>query len=122
MSKILRLFVLLLLAFILASCSVAEEEKSGSKIIIRTTESGIETGRKLFVEKCIFCHDRKSTKTLVGPGLLGILNKSELPTSKKPATPENIENQLRNPYKDMPSFDYLSDEDVEHIIQYLNTF
>lgn len=99
-------------------------EKTGdeSVFVIRTDPERVGRGKNLFDAKCSFCHDRKSTKTLVGPGLLGILKKPELPTSKKPATPENIKIQLRNPYRDMPSFDYLSDEDIKNIIQFLNTF
>ncbi|MEW6109544.1 MAG: cytochrome c [Nitrospirota bacterium] len=38
-----------------------------------------------------------------------------------PATAENIANQIRNPYKDMPSFSYLSDEDIQNLIAFLNT-
>jgi hypothetical protein len=57
----------------------------------------------------------------VGPGHKDILKNPLLPVSKKPATPENAADQIRNPYKDMPSFSYLLDEDVENIVAFLNT-
>ncbi|MEW6418126.1 MAG: cytochrome c [Nitrospirota bacterium] len=57
----------------------------------------------------------------MGPGHKGILKNPLLPVSKKPATPENIVHQLKKPYKDMPSFSYLSDTEVQNIIAYLNT-
>ncbi|GBE37750.1 hypothetical protein BMS3Bbin08_00346 [bacterium BMS3Bbin08] len=54
--------------------------------------------------------------------LKGILKKPRLPVSKKPATPENIANQLKKPYRRMPSFSYLADEQISNIIDFLNTF
>lgn len=53
--------------------------------------------------------------------LKGILKKPRLPVSKKPATPENIANQLKKPYRRMPSFSYLADEQISNIIDFLNT-
>lgn len=71
--------------------------------------------------KCSFCHDPYGTNTIVGQGHKGILKNQALPSIKKPATPENIANQLKSPYKDMPSFSYLSEDDVRNIIAFLNT-
>jgi len=90
-------------------------------IIVRTDPASIGRGKNLFDSKCGFCHKPDSTETLVGPGLKGILKNRELPVSKRTATPQNIANQLRNPYSDMPSFSYLPEEDVLNIIAYLNT-
>ena len=50
-----------------------------------------------------------------------ILKNPYFPVTKLPATPGNVEKQLRSPYKDMPSFSYLSDSDVQNIIAFLNT-
>ncbi|MBI5213712.1 MAG: cytochrome c [Nitrospirae bacterium] len=95
--------------------------KNESKIEVRTDAASIAKGKELYESKCYFCHDAYSTKKEVGPGHKGILKNPLLPVSEKPATPENIANQLRNPYKDMPSFSYLSDEEVQDIIAFLNT-
>jgi len=91
------------------------------EMVVRTDPASIGKGKNLFDSKCSFCHRADSTETIVGPGLKGILKKKGLPVSNRPATPENIADQLRNPYSDMPSFSYLSEEDALNIIAYLNT-
>lgn len=91
------------------------------KIAVKTDPESIGKGRNLFDSKCYFCHDAFSAAWGVGPGLKGILKNPTLPVSKKPATPENVANQIRNPYKDMPSFSYLPEEDILNLIAYLNT-
>ncbi|NJD56522.1 MAG: cytochrome c [Nitrospirae bacterium] len=87
----------------------------------KTDPASIERGKKVYGSKCTFCHDPFSNKTLTGPGHKGILKNPLLPVSKKAATPENVAHQLRTPYKDMPSFSSLSDDDVQDVIAYLNT-
>lgn len=84
-------------------------------------QQSIRRGKDLFEAKCAFCHDPYSTETKTGPGLKGILEKPELPVSRKPATPGNIRRQLRNPFSRMPSFDYFSEEEVDDLIAYLKT-
>lgn len=101
--------------------SLMMKKKEEIKVLVRIDPSSIGKGKNLFDSKCSFCHDPYSTGTIVGPGLKGILKNKTLPVSKKPATPENIANQIKNPYKDMPPFTYFSDEDVHNIIAYLNT-
>jgi len=101
-----------------------EEKKEVTKkaiITVRTDQESIRKGKELYDSKCFSCHDPESTNTIIGPGHKGILKNPTLPVSKKPATLENIMNQLRTPFKDMPSFSYLSDEELQNIIAYLNT-
>jgi cytochrome c2 len=58
----------------------------------------------------------------IGPGLKGILTREKLPVSGKPATPENVIHQLKEPFKDMPSFrSSLSEQDINDLIAYLKT-
>ena len=90
-------------------------------IMIRTDDESIGKGKEIFDSKCYFCHDAKSTKKGVGPGMKGILKVDKFPVSEMAATPENVVKQLRTPYKSMPSFSYLSEEDILNIIAYLNT-
>jgi len=99
----------------------AKKEVKAVEITVKTDTESINKGKELFDSKCSFCHDYTSTKTIVGPGLKGVLKNSELPVSRKPAIPENIVNQIKNPYKDMPSFSYLPEKDVLNIIAFLNT-
>jgi hypothetical protein len=51
----------------------------------------------------------------------GILKNHLLPACGKPAAPENILNQLRSPYQNMPSFSELPVSEVLNIIAFLNT-
>jgi hypothetical protein len=89
--------------------------------IIKKDAESISRGRILFHNKCKFCHNAYSTETIVGPGLEGVLKHPELPVSRRPATPDNIRGQLRKPFSRMPSFAYLSEEEVEDLIAFLNT-
>jgi mono/diheme cytochrome c family protein len=57
----------------------------------------------------------------VGPGLKGLLKGPTLPKSKNPATAESIRFQLRQPMGVMPSFAYLTEDEMEDLIAYLNT-
>jgi mono/diheme cytochrome c family protein len=57
----------------------------------------------------------------VGPGLKGLLKNPTLPISKHPATAESIRFQLRQPTGRMPSFAYLSEDEMGDLIAYLNT-
>jgi hypothetical protein len=98
-----------------------KKEAGEIKISIRTDSGSISKGRELYESKCYFCHDAYSTNKIVGPGHKGILKNSVLPVSKRPSTPENVANQIRNPYRDMPSFSYLSNDEVQNIIAFLNT-
>jgi mono/diheme cytochrome c family protein len=88
---------------------------------IRTDRQSIARGRTLFLTRCSTCHDPESTQTKVGPGLKGLLRNPRLPKSGHPATAESIRFQLRQPLGVMPSFAYLSDDEMNDLIAYLNT-
>jgi mono/diheme cytochrome c family protein len=100
----------------------AKEMKRGPlKVTVKTDPESIGKGKELYEAKCTFCHDPYSDKTAVGPGHKGLLKNPTLQASQKPATPENVVEQLLNPYQLMPSFAYLSDEDILSLIAFLNT-
>lgn len=90
-------------------------------MVAKIDPESISKGKLLYEDKCTFCHDPFSNKTLTGPGHKGILKNPKLPLSGKPAIPENVAAQLRTPFKDMPSFSYLSADEVQRLIAYLNT-
>jgi mono/diheme cytochrome c family protein len=98
-----------------------EAPQEGIKVVVKTDPESIAKGKTLYESKCIFCHDPNSTRKKFGPGHQGILKNPLLPASGKPATPENILNQLRNPYQNMPSFAELPVSEVLNIIAFLNT-
>jgi mono/diheme cytochrome c family protein len=97
--------------------TVAEQTGMTAKI----DPESIRKGKELYEDKCTFCHDPLSNRTLTGPGHKGILKNPRLPVSGKPATPENIAAQIRSPFRDMPSFSHLSGEEIQAIVAYLNT-
>jgi len=104
---------------------VGEQKKDaleeGIEVVVKTDQKSIANGKGLYESKCIFCHDPYSARKKFGPGHQGILKNPYLPVSKRPATPKNILNQLRNPFRNMPSFSELPENDVLDIIAFLNT-
>ncbi len=100
--------------------TVGNQAAPGSPLLSTDAES-ISRGKNLFEESCAFCHDPYSKNSLVGPGLQGVLKDQTLPTSKRPSTPENIATQFKTPYKRMPSFSNLSQDQVVDLISFLNT-
>ncbi len=121
MKKIFCILACVLIPFVIIACLPKEQKAPALRIVVRNDEKSIEAGKKIFMEKCKPCHDAYSTRIKIGPGLIGILKNPELPVSKKPATPENIVKQLKNPYRNMPAFGDLPDEEVLDIIAFLNT-
>ncbi|MBI4698709.1 MAG: cytochrome c [Nitrospirae bacterium] len=121
MKNIFSMCAIILLAFSVAACTKQKQEVSGQKAAPAADEKSIEAGKALFVEKCKTCHDAYSTREIVGPGLLGILKNPVLPESGKPATPENIKNQIKHPSKDMPPFPDLTDDQIDDIVAFLST-
>lgn len=96
---------------------ISEEQLN---LIAKFDKGNPENGKRLFDNLCASCHysDRKDFKR-AAPGLKGILTEKTLPVSKKPATVENVVNQLRKPYKYMPSFSDLPHSDIADIVAYL---
>ena len=92
------------------------------RVTVRTDPESVRRGNALFNAVCTGCHTAQSTETKVGPGLKGVLKRSVLPVSGRPATPENVYRQLRTPYRLMPSFkNKLSDDEVYDLIAFLAT-
>ncbi len=82
-------------------------------------EGSAENGKVLFQNKCSFCHYADKEENQTGPGLKGLLKKDKLPHSGRPATVENIRNQLIHPVHSMPSFKDLPDQDIADLLAYL---
>lgn len=105
--------------------AMAQADTGGRRLSVTVSvpvdPESIGKGKALFADKCSFCHDSESLDTIVGPGLKGILKRETLPMSGRPAIADNIRGQIRSPYRDMPSFNYLDDRQVLEIIAYLNT-
>lgn len=85
------------------------------------TPSDVQRGQALFDNRCSFCHYADRTASKIGPGLKGVLKGEKLPYSERPANPENIRKQLKNPISSMPSFASLSEQEIAALIAYLGT-
>ncbi|MFH0725394.1 MAG: DUF2231 domain-containing protein [Pseudomonadota bacterium] len=79
----------------------------------------VRKGEVLFSQRCAFCHSIDSTDTVVGPGLKGLFSAEQFSVSQLPATPESVRQLLKKPFKDMPSFDQLTSEEIDAILVYL---
>lgn len=85
------------------------------------TERPIAEGIRIFNQRCSFCHYTDKAETKIGPGLKGLFNMKSMPASGAPVSDANIRKQLKTPFKDMPPFSDLSEEDIEALIAYLKT-
>jgi mono/diheme cytochrome c family protein len=104
-----------------------DDTQISTNVDVRTDEESIGRGKVLFEALCSNCHNvhssvpYSSSIPLRGPGLKGLLKRSVLPISKKPATAESILDQLNKSFGVMPSFHFLSEDVKLNIIAYLNT-
>jgi hypothetical protein len=105
--------------FLLRTAFLPKEATQMSTHRLPSSPGKIENGRALFNSQCASCHyvDRYESKH--GPGLKKILKQEELPTSNRPATVENILLQLKKPFRTMPAFPSLSEEELAHLLAYL---
>ena len=80
-----------------------------------------EQGAELFAGKCAGCHFPDKAEAQFGPGLLNLLKNETLPSSKKPATEENVKSQLVKPFRTMPPFPNFTEPELANLIAYLKT-
>jgi cytochrome c2 len=85
------------------------------------TEGNASNGAALFKSKCSFCHYADSEDRKNGPGLKNILKKEKLPSSGREATLDNVKRQLETPFLAMPSFKFLSEQELADLLAYLKT-
>ena len=84
------------------------------------TES-VVAGAKLFDKSCSFCHFTDSTDTKVGPGLKGLFEKEKMSFSGWPVSDDSVRRQLETPFKEMPPFESLTDEEIKSLTDYLKS-
>jgi len=88
---------------------------------IEAGEGVVGEGAALFNQRCSVCHYPDKTDNKLGPSLLGLFKGDKLPVSGRPLTEENIRIQLKTPFKQMPPFADLSEEQMASLIAYLKT-
>ncbi len=98
-----------------------ETPRKTGGIEVRKDPESVKRGKEMYDSKCYACHDPFTKSTIIGPGHQDILKDPVLPVSGKDATPEHIALQLRQPYNQMPSFAYLTDDEIADIIAFLYT-
>jgi cytochrome c2 len=88
-----------------------------------TQRADQQQGATLFSEKgCGQCHYADSRDAKTGPGLKSLFSRESLPVSGGAVSEANIRDQLLTPYRNMPSFaDRLSEEEIDHLIEYLKS-
>lgn len=79
----------------------------------------IALGERVFAEKCADCHYADKEQTKIGPGFGSLAQHGILPSSKRPATAENIKAQLNAPYGAMPAFADLPEADKDALAAFL---
>ncbi len=105
--------------YLLRSTNSFSESMDDPILPLNSLYGSAEKGKILFQDKCSFCHYADKEESQTGPGLKGLLKKDKLPHSGRPATVENIRNQLIRPVHSMPSFKDLPDQDIADLLAYL---
>ncbi len=85
------------------------------------TAESVLAGAKLFEQNCSFCHFIDSADTKVGPGLKGLFALEKMPVSGWTVSKENIEQQLKTPFDEMPAFDQLTRAEIDELAAYLKS-
>ncbi len=78
-------------------------------------------GAVVFNSNCSGCHFADKTDTKIGPGLKGLFKRDSLPVSGRPVTEANVRNQLKTPFREMPPFAHLPEEQVEALLAFLQS-
>ena len=105
--------------YFLRSANSSSANGNDSILSSDSIEGSAERGEVVFQNKCSSCHYADKEETFMGPGLKGLLKKEKLPHSGRPATVENVRNQLINPVSFMPSFKDLPEQDIADLLAYL---
>jgi len=86
-----------------------------------TDTESVVAGAKLFDKSCSFCHFTDNTDTKVGPGLKGFFEREKMSFSGWPASDDGVRRQLKTPFKEMPPFESLTDEEIKSLTDYLKS-
>ena len=88
---------------------------------VKSDDILIRQGAVIFDANCAACHYDDKTESKIGPGLKGVFQKEKLPTSGWATTAANVRKQIKTPYKNMPPFANLPEENLNALIAYLKT-
>jgi len=122
-STYLKLTVIAVVAAVVAVSIVFGALRNTTVTQLADLTAETTEGAELFQDKgCSQCHFTDSTETRVGPGLLGLFDREDLPASGRSVSEENVRSQLLDPFRNMPSYDdRLTREEQDQIISFLKT-
>ncbi|UCE42898.1 MAG: cytochrome c [Candidatus Aminicenantes bacterium] len=98
-----------------ASPPQPEERQMDSPEIVGNADQGAS----FYNTNCLSCHHADSEEKKLGPGLKGLFKNEKLPHTGRPATVENVKQQLIRPALVMPSFTKLTEQEIADLIAYL---
>ena len=78
-------------------------------------------GAAIFNRSCSMCHYADKTDKKVGPGLKGLYAKGQMTVSGWEVTDENVRRQIKTPFADMPAFPDMSEEEIQALIDHLQS-
>jgi len=107
--------------FLLRTAFTPQEATQTSTSRLPSSPGVMENGMALFNSQCASCHYADREESRNAPGLKNILKRDELPASKRPATVENILLQLKRPFRIMPAFPSLSEQESADLLAYLKS-
>jgi len=119
-TQIVCLLAVIGLGFFGGELVYGPDEKTGASIE-KTSEEFAKTGNMVFENNCSACHYIDRTEEKVGPGLKGLFQMETLPVSGQAVNQESIRKQLVTPYKNMPEFKNLSEDEITALIAFLET-
>ena len=94
------------------------QARSGSSTEVVAT-GGIVSGEMIFNENCGMCHYADSNRSKVGPGFKGLFKMDKTPVQNIPVTEDNIRKQIVEGGENMPPYSYLSDDEIDRVVEYL---
>ncbi len=118
---IFTLYVLCLLSVVGLGYFGGELVYAKKETAAKVSEGLAAEGAVVFQQNCSACHLTDSTTTKIGPGLKGIFKRDKFPVSGLAVSEENFRKQLKTPFNKMPPFGHLSEENIETLVDYLNT-
>lgn len=118
MSRFINVCGLCMVAFVTMVC-FGEGLHADATVALDTPL--VRRGAEIFVENCSTCHYADKTETKIGPGFKGLFQRDRLPFKKVPVTEDAIVSQLRFPFKKMPRFMSLTQQQIRALTAYLKT-
>ena len=95
-----------------AFVQIASEKQTGA----------LERGVGLFNgQGCADCHYADRVDRKIGPGLKGLFESDALPVSKWKANEENVRKQIKTPFRAMPAYPDLTEDQLGDLVAFLKT-